>query len=277
MPTRSAQLWCARNTGDSAPPFKNGCAADVLRKSSDGCRAVEGCPKLGRCKHRWPLVQRQDTRLWIWVWWFESTGANSRLQFGFGVRPGTGATRRSTWPGEACPPHALARVMRPCDGAAVMHRRRPLAAIRASSGTQLANVGRHMRASHRQLTALLRTVAQQAGLLADELRRGEDWQYPSAVAIRAHALEYEHNLSTHLGRGSAQAFAAQLDRQAALCTRRLVLLKPLLHQAAVEALRLQSPAPPPRRAFRASDRLSSRWPHGSSRAEVLQFIFRTGT
>src|SRR6185437_12633778 len=26
---------------------------------------------------RWPLVQRQDTRLWIWVWWFESTGANS--------------------------------------------------------------------------------------------------------------------------------------------------------------------------------------------------------
>src|SRR5438034_3213719 len=25
----------------------------------------------------WPLVQRQDTRLWIWVWWFESTGANS--------------------------------------------------------------------------------------------------------------------------------------------------------------------------------------------------------
>src|SRR2546426_6757832 len=27
-------------------------------------------------QHRWPLVQRQDTRLWIWVWWFESTGAN---------------------------------------------------------------------------------------------------------------------------------------------------------------------------------------------------------
>src|SRR6266581_5059235 len=26
---------------------------------------------------RWPLVQRQDTRLWIWEWWFESTGANS--------------------------------------------------------------------------------------------------------------------------------------------------------------------------------------------------------
>src|SRR5256714_605209 len=24
----------------------------------------------------WPLVQRQDTRLWIWEWWFESTGAN---------------------------------------------------------------------------------------------------------------------------------------------------------------------------------------------------------
>src|SRR6266702_3605997 len=28
---------------------------------------------------RWPLVQRQDTRLWIWEWWFESTGANSIL------------------------------------------------------------------------------------------------------------------------------------------------------------------------------------------------------
>ena len=27
----------------------------------------------------WPLVQRQDTRLWIWEWWFESTGANFAL------------------------------------------------------------------------------------------------------------------------------------------------------------------------------------------------------
>src|SRR6266513_6134409 len=27
---------------------------------------------------RWPLVQRQDTRLWIWVWGFESTGANPK-------------------------------------------------------------------------------------------------------------------------------------------------------------------------------------------------------
>src|SRR5438874_12525593 len=33
------------------------------------------------CRY-WPLVQRQDTRLWIWVWWFESTGANPN-----GARP----------------------------------------------------------------------------------------------------------------------------------------------------------------------------------------------
>src|SRR2546428_11473890 len=26
--------------------------------------------------HRWPLVQWQDTGLWIREWWFESTGAN---------------------------------------------------------------------------------------------------------------------------------------------------------------------------------------------------------
>jgi len=192
------------------------------------------------------------------------------------ARRGVPATRTTDHP-----PTKFMRVMHPCDGAAVMHPRRPLAAVRASSGTQLANVGRHMRASHRQLTALLRIVAQEAGLLADELRRGEDWQYPSAVAIRAHALEYEHNLSTYLGRGSAPALALRLDRQATLCTRRLVPLKTLLHQAAVEALRLESPAPPPRRASRAIYRLSSpgpgRWPHGSSRADVLRVIFRTGT
>ena len=165
------------------------------------------------------------------------------------------------------------------DGAALTQPCRPLAAVRASSGTQLANVRRRMRTTHRHLIALLRTVAQQAGRLADELGRSEDWQYPSAVAIRAHALEYEHNLSTYLGGGRAQVLAARLDRQAALCTRRLVPLQPLLHQAAVEALRVTSPAPP-RRVF-AIDRLRSprpsRRPHGSSRADALRLIFRTGT
>ena len=130
----------------------------------------------------------------------------------------------------------------------------------------------------RALAAMLYTVSQEAGSIARRLAPEEDWQYPSAVAIRAHALEYEHNLATYLGRGSAQALASRLDRHAALCTRRLMPLKPLLHQAAVEALHVTSPAPP-RRVF-AIDRLSSpgpgRWPH-ASRADVLRLIFRTGT
>src|SRR3989449_11167984 len=167
------------------------------------------------------------------------------------------------------------------DGAALTQPRRPLAAVRANPAPSLGGPRRCMRTTRSHLIALLRTIGQQAGRLADELGRSEDWQYPSAVAIRAHALEYEHNLATYLGRGSAQALASRLDRQATLCTRRLVPLKTLLHQAAVEALRLESPAPPPRRASRAIYRLRSpgpgRWPHGSSRADVLRVIFRTGT
>lgn len=29
-----------------------------------------------RVRGQWPFVQWQDTRLWIWEWWFESTRAN---------------------------------------------------------------------------------------------------------------------------------------------------------------------------------------------------------
>src|SRR2546425_10388900 len=58
-------------------------------------------------QHRWPLVQRQDTRLWIWVWWFESTGANCLPR----TRCRAGAAIARTPPGELALPltHQRAR------------------------------------------------------------------------------------------------------------------------------------------------------------------------
>ncbi len=33
-------------------------------------------PSFRYFSRHWPFVQRQDTRFWIWEWWFESTRAN---------------------------------------------------------------------------------------------------------------------------------------------------------------------------------------------------------
>jgi len=183
---------------------------------------------------------------------------------------------------------ALARVMRP------MRRRRRDATVpptvwrrfAPSSGTQLANVGRQYACQPQAVDRqLLRTVAQQAW---SSRRRAEErpktGSYPSAVAIRAPCTGVRrHKTSRRIwAEGAAQAFPQRNSIvRPRLCTRRLVLLKPFVAPGPRwEPLRLSVPPAGPLRdgRFRASDRLSSRWPHGSSRAEVLQFsIFRTGT
>jgi hypothetical protein len=112
-----------------------------------------------------------------------------------------------------------------------------------------------MSAKHRELRALLRAAEDQAGRLARRLGRANDWQYPSAVALRAHASEYARRLSEYLRPGRIERLGWCVSYQASLCTRELAPLEPLWQHASfivwqIQTERAARPNAPRRRAPR---------------------------
>jgi hypothetical protein len=130
----------------------------------------------------------------------------------------------------------------------------------------------------RALAATLHTVSQEAGSIARRLAPEEDWQYPSAVAVRIYTDDCARDLPKYLRRETPVELGWRLQYEAALCTGKLAPLRPLLHRAATLASQLE--VPPARRERRlrpAPDhRLSSRpvWrPYHRSGAELLRTLF----
>ena len=94
------------------------------------------------------------------------------------------------------------------------------------------------------LAAMLYTVSQEAGSIARRLRPEEDWQYPSAVAVRIYTDDCARHLAKYLRQQTPSELAWRLRYEAALCTGKLAPLCQLLHRAATLASQLEG-APPP--------------------------------
>ena len=129
------------------------------------------------------------------------------------------------------------------------------------------------------LAAMLYTVSQEAGSIARRLRPEDDWQYPSAVAVRIYTDDCARHLPKYLRQQTPSELAWRLRYEAALCTGKLAPLCQLLHRAATLASQLEG-APPahcePRRRSAPDHRVSSRpaWrPYPRSGAELLRTLF----
>ena len=107
-------------------------------------------------------------------------------------------------------------------------------------GTPLATARGFMQTTRRRLEVLLREVSRHADRIGRQLRRADDWQYPYAVALSAHARVYELRLSHYLHPEAAPALAAALRSHATLCTRALAALQIPLQEAAAAARALQA-------------------------------------
>lgn len=128
------------------------------------------------------------------------------------------------------------------------------------------------------LAAMLHTVSREAGSIARRLRPDDDWQYPSAVAVRIYTDDCARHLPKYLRQQTPSELAWRLRYEAALCTGKLAPLCQLLHRAATLASQLEG-APPacwePRRPA-PDHRVSSRpaWrPYRRSGAELLRTLF----
>ena len=97
-----------------------------------------------------------------------------------------------------------------------------------------------MDAARRDLRALLHASAQLATAVAARLRDNGDWQYAAAVALRAYAEDYARHLTLHLRAERVDHFAWRLTRHAAVCTRELAPIAPLLERAGVLAWQMRS-------------------------------------
>lgn len=101
-----------------------------------------------------------------------------------------------------------------------------------------------MDAAQRDLRALLRASAQVATAVAARLRENGDWQYAAAVALRAYAEAHARHLRFHLRAERIDDFAWRLTRHAAMCTRELAPIAPLLERAGVLAWQMRTVARP---------------------------------
>jgi hypothetical protein len=135
-----------------------------------------------------------------------------------------------------------------------------------------------MNADLRALAAMLHTVSQEAGSIARRLGPEEDWQYPSAVAVRIYTDDCARHLPQYLRRETSLDLGWRLHYEAALCTGKLAPLRPLLHRAATLASQLDVPPArlePPRRSA-PDHRVAFRppWrPYHRSGAELLRTLF----
>src|SRR5689334_10269564 len=116
-----------------------------------------------------------------------------------------------------------------------------------------------MNVRHRELRSLLRAADVEAARIAGRLGIWNDWQYPSAVALRAHASEYARHLSDYLRPGRIDQLASGVSHQAALCTRELAPLEPLWLRASFIVWQIQKDDAAPRRG-----RSSARRPAGGA-------------
>ena len=135
-----------------------------------------------------------------------------------------------------------------------------------------------MNADLRALAAMLYTVSQEAGSIARRLGPEEDWQYPSAVALRIYTDDCARQLPKYLRRETPTEFGWRLRYEAALCTGKLASLRPLLDGAATLASQLDAPPAHWERLRRPDPdhRVSSRpvWrPFHRSGAELLRTLF----
>ena len=135
-----------------------------------------------------------------------------------------------------------------------------------------------MNAERRALAAMLHTASQEAGSIARRLGPEQDWQYPSAVALRIYTDDCARHLPQYLRRETPMGLAWRLRYEAALCTGKLVPLRPLLDRAATLASQLDPPRARwelPRRPA-PDHRVSSRpvWrPFRRSGADLLRTLF----
>jgi hypothetical protein len=97
-------------------------------------------------------------------------------------------------------------------------------------------------ATHRELATLLSRVEQQAAEIARRLAAQGDWQYSSAVALRAYVTDSAQRLSDYLRPERIETFAWRVTYQATQCNRELATLEPLLQRAAQLAWQIQSEA-----------------------------------
>lgn len=101
-----------------------------------------------------------------------------------------------------------------------------------------------MDATQRDLCALLHATAQLARAAAARLRENGDWQYTTAVALRAYAEAYARHLRFHLRAERIEDFAWCLTRHAVVCTRELAPIAPLWERAAVLAWQMRTATRP---------------------------------
>lgn len=105
-----------------------------------------------------------------------------------------------------------------------------------------------MKGKQRELRSVLRAAEDQALRIAHQLGAENDWQYPCAVALRAHAAEYSRRLTEYLRPQRIEHFGWCMTYQGMLCTRHLAPLEPLWQRAAFIAwqihgeLRARAPA-----------------------------------
>lgn len=137
-------------------------------------------------------------------------------------------------------------------------------------GTAVACRTLHMNVARRELEQLLHGAAVEAAEIGTRLAARNDWQYPCAVALRAHALEYQSRLSYYLRPGRAEQLAWHLSYHATLCTRELASLEKLFARAAVVAWQLRGGV---RRAMRAA---AGRRGVEVDRGRALRTLFATG-
>ncbi|HYL22048.1 MAG TPA: hypothetical protein VEU74_09815 [Gemmatimonadales bacterium] len=91
---------------------------------------------------------------------------------------------------------------------------------------------------------MLHASAQVGAAVAARLRENGDWQYTTAVALRAYADAYARHLGFHLRAERIDDFAWRLTRHAAMCTRELAPIAPLWERAGVLAWQLRSTTRP---------------------------------
>ncbi len=97
-----------------------------------------------------------------------------------------------------------------------------------------------MNAKQRELRSVLRDADNQARRIAQRLGTWNDWQYPSAVALRAHASEYARHLPDYLRPPRIARLAWCVRYQAALCTRELAPLEPLWQRVGLLVWQIQT-------------------------------------
>lgn len=127
-----------------------------------------------------------------------------------------------------------------------------------------------MNTARRELEQLLHAAAVEAAEIGKRLAARDDWQYFYAVALRAHALEYEGRLSYYLRRGRVEQLAWHLSCHATLCTRELASLEKVFALAAGAAWQLRA------RVRRATSAGVRRHKVEVDRGRALRALFATG-